>query len=158
MRARGEGDDPDPVERGWGPGSGGLLGGRAMKAAPAYRGQSRGPVTLFPSQNGWQEDVALELWVDVARQPVSVRLAGTLDGSTAVNLVAVVEELIVEGVREFDLQTAGLRVVGPEGAGALEALELLVRRAGGRMTSDGTSIGCAVAGPFGSGEACTAGL
>jgi hypothetical protein len=61
-------------------------------------------------------------------------------------------------VREFDLQTAGLRVVGPEGAGALEALELLVRRAGGRMTSDGTSIGCAVAGPFGSGEACTAGL
>ena len=129
-----------------------------MKTAPVYREHRAGPVVLFPSQNGWQEDVALELWVDVSRQPVSVRLAGTLDGSTAVNLVAVVEELIAEGVREFDLQTAGLRVVGPEGAGALEALELLVRRAGGRLTCDGAFIGCAVAAPFESGDACAAGL
>ncbi|HZM56556.1 MAG TPA: hypothetical protein VFC03_16165 [Acidimicrobiales bacterium] len=127
-----------------------------MRTAPVYREHS--PVVLFPSQTGWQGDVALELWVDVGRRPVGVRLAGTLDGSTAVNLLAVVEELIAEGVREFDLRTAALRVAGPDGADALRELEQLVQRSGGRLTRDGAAIGHTVAGPVGSGETCAAGL
>ncbi len=95
-----------------------------------------------PSSGGgrwWSEDVALELWVDVAQNPVVIRLEGTLDGRTASNLVAVVRELIGEGVRAFELRADALEIVPPDGVAVLDELERLVRRSGGHVAGAGRS-------------------
>lgn len=101
----------------------------------------------------WRGDVALELWVDVEQVPARIRLAGTLDGTTAANLSAVVEELLAEGVRDVELATEGLRVVDSSAVGALADVERLVRRSGGRLTRVGPSSGPftreRLSGPFG---------
>ena len=57
-----------------------------------------------------KRDVVLEVWVDVQRSPISIRLSGTLDRGTATNLAALVEELIAEGGHEFKLETPALHL------------------------------------------------
>ena len=56
-------------------------------------------------RSAWKRDVALEISIEVERVPATIRLAGTLDGATAINLIAVVAELIGDGHRDFELKT-----------------------------------------------------
>lgn len=81
----------------------------------------------------WRMDPVLELWVDVAGRPAVVRLQGLLDRQTGKNVLGVVEELLAEGHRRFELDVGGLEV--PDGAGlaTLVAVERSVRRAGGSV-------------------------
>ncbi len=81
----------------------------------------------------WRGDVALELWVEVDADPVRIRMAGRLDGSTVANLDAVVAELLGEGVRDIELCTDGLRIVDASAVGALADVERRIRAAGGTM-------------------------
>ena len=106
----------------------------------------------------WTEDVALELWVDSERDPVVIRLEGTLDASTATNLLAVVHELIEEeGACDFELRASALTVVQPDGALALDDLEGMIRRCGGKLTGALRPAGSA-AGRRGTQHARAAGL
>jgi len=77
--------------------------------------------------------VALEVSVDVESSPAIIRLAGTLDGDTAVSLEAVVAELIRDGYSRFELKTSALCVPDEGGAAALADLKLLVQQAGGYL-------------------------
>jgi hypothetical protein len=88
----------------------------------------------------WTEDVALELWVEAEGDPVVIRLAGTLDGSTATNLLAIVRELIEERPCDIDLRASDLNVLQPSGGSALHRLERLVRRRGGRLNWSGPPL------------------
>ena len=45
----------------------------------------------------WRDDVALEMWIDVTSEPVSIRLAGVLDESTGANLFDVVADCMAQG-------------------------------------------------------------
>jgi hypothetical protein len=86
----------------------------------------------------WMEDVTLEVWVDVEHSPILVRLAGTLNQATAINVVPVVKELIPDGGRDIELHTPGLEVPDPGGTEALVELQRLVQHSGGRFTWGGT--------------------
>lgn len=82
----------------------------------------------------WMEEVALEVWVDLEHSPVFVRLSGTLNQSTAINVVPVVKELMADEGREIELQTPGLDVPDAGGTEALVELQRLVQHSGGRFT------------------------
>lgn len=86
----------------------------------------------------WETEVVLDVWIDVERSPVTVRLEGTLDGSTGSNLIAVVEELIGDGYREFELRTPSLRVPDADGASLLADLRHVVDSVGGHLLYDAT--------------------
>jgi hypothetical protein len=79
----------------------------------------------------WKMDPVLELWVDVERQPTTVRLRGMLDGRTGQNLLGVVEELLADGFRHLLIDVGGLEVKEDTGFAILVTLEQAVRRAGG---------------------------
>lgn len=87
----------------------------------------------------WKRDVALEISVDVESVPATILLSGTLDGATAVNLVALVAELIGEGFRSFELRTSALCVANEPGLRALNGIRRLVRRSGGNVAWDGST-------------------
>ena len=88
----------------------------------------------------WKRDVALEISVDVERIPVTVRFAGTLDTGTAVNLVALLMELIDEGHIDFELQASELCVPDESGMEALTDLQHQLRKAGGNLAWDGLTL------------------
>ena len=98
---------------------------------------SSGPEPMAP----WMEDVALQIWVDVEHSPILIRLTGTLNQATAVNVVPVVGELIAAGGRDFELETPGLRVPDGGGTEALAGVQRLVRDSGGHFTWDATTLG-----------------
>lgn len=85
----------------------------------------------------WKRDVALEISVDVESDAATILLSGTLDGATAVNLVALVVELISEGYRSFELRTSGLCVATEPGLRALNRIHRLVQRSGGTLLGMG---------------------
>jgi ABC-type transporter Mla MlaB component len=76
----------------------------------------------------------LEMWIDVEREPVGLRLAGTLDRATERNVLSVVSDLIAEGARNFNLQSSQLLLGDSGGLEALVALDQLVHQSGGRLT------------------------
>jgi ABC-type transporter Mla MlaB component len=86
----------------------------------------------------WMEDVALEVWVDVEHSPILVRLSGTLDQSTAINVVPVVKELMADEGRDVELHTPDLEVLDAGGTEALVELQRLVQHSGGHFTWGGT--------------------
>ena len=88
----------------------------------------------------WMTDLALEIWIGVERVPVIIRLAGTLDEATGSNLVSVVEELIADGSREFELQIPTLSVSDPGGLDLLVELQRVVHASGGRLLWDGSMV------------------
>ncbi len=88
----------------------------------------------------WKSDVALEMWIDVERAPVVVRLAGTLSKATAARLVSVVAELVADGCHDFAMQTRDLEVSDTAGAEALMDLQRLITRSGGRVGWDAPTI------------------
>jgi len=96
-----------------------------------------GPESTAP----WMDDVALQIWVDAEHSPILIRLTGTLNQATAVNVVPVVGELIAAGGRDFELQTPGLRVPDGGGTEALAGVGRLVQRSGGAFIWDATTLG-----------------
>jgi hypothetical protein len=84
----------------------------------------------------WKMDPVLELWVDVQQSPAVVRLAGVLDGRTALNASAVVRQLFDEGYRCVMLDIAALHIT-EEGMAALVALEGSFERSGGELRWSG---------------------
>ncbi len=81
----------------------------------------------------WRDDAGTEVSIDVVGDPVVVTLDGTLDGPTSANLFAVVEELLGDGRRDFELRAPTLEVVVPSGRDALARLAHVVRERGGRL-------------------------
>jgi len=88
----------------------------------------------YRPDSAWREDVALEMWIDTDRDPVTIRLAGTLCGATGANLASVVAELIAEGIHDFELQTPRLEMPDGDGAAVLADIRRVVQHAGGRLT------------------------
>ena len=84
----------------------------------------------------WMEDVSLHFFVDAEQSPILIRMTGTLDQNTAVNVVPVVGELIAQGGGDFELQTPGLCVPDGGGTRALATIQRVVRRSGGHVTWD----------------------
>ncbi len=81
----------------------------------------------------WRDDVALEMWIDVTKLPVVVRLAGLLDASTGANLLDVVRDCMDQGQMDFDLDISALFVDG-SGWPLVDRLRAAVHGAGGRLT------------------------
>jgi hypothetical protein len=92
------------------------------------------------SEAGWRSDAALELWIDVERDPVVIRLAGTLDAATGSNLVSVIQELIDGGSRRFELETSRLSVSGLAGRTLLEEVRRTVQSSGGELWLDASLV------------------
>ena len=80
--------------------------------------------------------MALELWVDVERVPTVIRLSGTLDSATGANLMAVVEELMADGVRRFEMDISALHLCECGGAMLLDRIRQLVESRGGCLQLD----------------------
>jgi len=77
---------------------------------------------------------ALELWVDVDAMPVTIRLAGVLDGQTGKNVYAVVEGLLQEGYVDFAMQVDELDPPDAAGFSSLVGIQRLVKSAGGFLS------------------------
>jgi hypothetical protein len=90
-------------------------------------------------ERAWRQDVALEIWIDTRSDPVVIRLAGVLDGSTGANLVGVVGDCVAEGRRNFDLDTGSLRIAR-SGWAVVDRMRAQVHAAGGRLRWDSASI------------------
>jgi len=115
------------------------VGGASAKAARAGQDtlndfDDRWSAPCSERADAWMEDVALELWVDAERNPILVRLAGTLDQATAGNLVPVLDELIADGARSFEFDIRALQVLDTRGADALLNVQRHVHRSGGRFS------------------------
>ncbi|MGP0031466.1 MAG: hypothetical protein ACLPVF_13285 [Acidimicrobiales bacterium] len=91
------------------------------------------------SDAAWRRDVALEMWIDTESAPIRIRLAGTLEGGTATSLVSVIQDLILEGGRDFELDTSALYAPDTSSSEVLADLAQLVSRSGGRLTWDGST-------------------
>jgi anti-anti-sigma regulatory factor len=81
----------------------------------------------------WPSDNELHLLIDVDRSPVLVRVSGTLDARTGINLGPVIREVIGEGHLRFDLDIDRLHIVDPRGFDALIAVRRSIVSAGGTM-------------------------
>ena len=112
----------------------GECGKPSRNSDPSVRG------LLYQTGAAWMRDVALEIWIDVERVPVNIRLAGTFDETTSVSLISVVKELIADGRREFELQTPALYVPDESGVSSLMELERAVESSGGRLMWDGCTL------------------
>ncbi len=88
---------------------------------------------------GWRREVALEISVEIGSVAAIIRLAGTLDRATSVNVTDLVSELIEDGYHEFELNTSALCAPDEEGIGVLIDLERLVRVSGGHLTWSGST-------------------
>jgi ABC-type transporter Mla MlaB component len=79
------------------------------------------------------------MWIDVEQVPIRIRLAGTLEEGTAGSLISVVQDQILDGGRDFELDTSALHVSDAAGFSVLTALARLVSESGGRLTWDGST-------------------
>ncbi len=115
-------------------------GSEQLVGPAAYMAPEGGPVGPAGLAD-WRGDVALELWVETEVRPPRVRLAGRLDATTAATLSQVVRELLMDGTREIELSTDGLRVVDSSALGALADIERMVRAGGGSLVRVGPANG-----------------
>jgi ABC-type transporter Mla MlaB component len=76
----------------------------------------------------------LELWVDIEREPVTIRLAGKFDEATSASVVPIIEELVAQGHRDFAMQVDELEPLCTSGYSLLVRMEHLVKRAGGSVS------------------------
>ncbi len=90
-------------------------------------------VPMYTPGTAWMDDVALEMWIDAEQEPVRIRLAGTLDQKTAVNLVSALNRLIADGYRVFQFETY-LQGCDPDRPRLIADLVRAVERRGGRLT------------------------
>ena len=105
------------------------------RARPADRSGTVAGADRALLDGAWREDVALEMWIDVTSEPVSIRLAGALDESTGANLFDVVADCVAQGRRDFHLDTSALHM---DGAGwrVMERIRRRIHGAGGLMHWD----------------------
>ncbi len=98
-------------------------------------------IVLHPTDGGersderlaWEREVALEISVDVRPVPATIHLAGTLDGRTADNLVAVVAELTGDGYRSIELKASALSIPDECGLCKVNRLQRVVAESGGSL-------------------------
>lgn len=106
---------------------------RDAPIAPEVWTLGDGTPELRPHEEcAWRRDVALEMWVDVTADLVTVRLQGVLDASTGRNVSHVILECMADGRRDLALDVGGLRI-DPSGRDVLRHLRVQVQRAGGRL-------------------------
>ena len=98
------------------------------------------PIARCHPEAPWMGEEALRLYVDAEQSPTVIWLSGSLNRSTAVNLLPVVRELIGDGASHFELQTHLLSVPDEAGVDSLAAIQRIVQRSGGRCTWDGTTM------------------
>jgi anti-anti-sigma regulatory factor len=95
--------------------------------------------TLHCEQSeAWKRDVALAISVNDKGAIVIIHMEGTLDHETALNVTALVAELIADGRSDFELQTSELCVPDKGGVDVLLGLQQLVHGAGGRLAWTGS--------------------
>lgn len=87
----------------------------------------------------WKRDVALAISVNDEGAIAIIHMAGTLDQGTALNVTALVAELIADGHKDFALQTSDLCVPDEGGVDVLLGLQRLVLFAGGRLAWSGSA-------------------
>jgi hypothetical protein len=92
----------------------------------------------------WRRDVALEMWIDSARDPVSIRLVGIVGLATARSLVNVIRDLLDEGHRNIRLEMTGLGASDGTRGVLLAQLSSLVRQWGGELTVFESSVAPAI--------------
>ena len=112
---------------------------------------ARRPSSYVPTDQpsaAWMGDVTLEMWIDAEEVPVRIRLAGSLDQTTKVKLLSVVEELIAGGRSEFEFDTSRC-VADAIGTEVYAELDRLGQSSKARFTWKGRS---AMAGSFGPDE------
>ncbi len=90
-------------------------------------------VLIKQPRTAWEDDVALEMWIESERDPVRIRLRGTLDNATTKNLVETLNDLVADGYLDFEFETS-LRLCDPDHASAIAELMSIVDRCGGRST------------------------
>ena len=88
----------------------------------------------------WKRDVALEISVDVNETRATTRLGGTLTDETAMNVAALVDELIREGREDFELETFALCVPDEGAVRGLNMLQRLIHKSGGYLSWDGLTL------------------
>lgn len=81
----------------------------------------------------WKMEPALEMWIDVDSRPVTLRLAGVLDGQTGRSVFSVVEGLLHEGYVRFAI-LVDIDPLGPAGFSSLADIQHLVERADGSLS------------------------
>jgi len=86
-------------------------------------------------------DPRLEIWIDYSRSPVAVRLAGVLDRTTRAAFLSLIDELILEGVQTFVMNTGAVEVADALGAEALVLCQRRAREAGRTLMWDGIDFG-----------------
>ena len=69
-----------------------------------------GPDIGYLTDDGWRKEAALEIWVNTDTSPVTIRLKGVLDRSTALNVGSIIEELLDDGHRDFLVQIGQLEI------------------------------------------------
>ncbi len=107
-----------------------LLSGVVVQRNPCAESVS---VLMSAPRTAWQDDVALEMWIDSERDPVRIRLRGVLDKATASNLFTTLNDLIADGYSDFEFETS-LHLCDPDLASAITELMCIVDRCGGRST------------------------
>jgi ABC-type transporter Mla MlaB component len=86
-------------------------------------------------------DPQLEIWVDCSQSPVAVRLTGVLDRTTRAAFLSLMDELILEGVQTFVMNTGAVEVADALGAEALVHCQRRAREAGRTLMWDGVDFG-----------------
>jgi anti-anti-sigma regulatory factor len=85
-------------------------------------------------------DPIMELWVDDRKRPVRISMVGRLDSSTSPSLLALLDQLLAEGVRQFLMDAGELDIGDAWGATALSVLQQCARDAGWSLIWEGLHL------------------
>jgi hypothetical protein len=103
---------------------------RVSEDVRGFNGGARIPES---GELAWKMEPELELSIDVATLPVTVRLVGTLHSQTGKNVRSVIEELVQEGHRDFSMQVECLQLPDPAGFSSLVGIQRLIKSIGGTI-------------------------
>jgi hypothetical protein len=90
-----------------------------------------GPAIGYLSDGDSAMETVLELWVDTASRPTTIRLSGVLDRINSRSVGPIVVELLGEGYRDFLMRIDGLELSDDAGVNALMDIEQLIKAGGG---------------------------
>jgi anti-anti-sigma regulatory factor len=80
---------------------------------------------------------ALEIRIDERTSPAIIRLTGVLDQTTVKTFLRFMDELLVDGVRNFVMDAGRVEIGDAAGASALTRLQRRTREVGGSLTWEG---------------------
>jgi hypothetical protein len=89
-----------------------------------------GPEIGYLTDDGWRKEAALEIWVNTDTRPVTIRLSGVLNQSTALSVGSIIEELLDDGYRNFLVQIGRLEISDID---VLMGIERLMTTTGGSL-------------------------